>query len=414
MQLLEYEQRFAESLGHLLKRFCPEELLSTLSENLVQLRELELELVGKAKGARESDLQGARHIVETGHLENIITECADVLGKRELLQLLVELGSLCVTHGEFAMAKSLFTRVIDRCGSGTSFASLAGMACYKRAEIRIRQAHWNGVAVDLKKAESHFRKGRDSEGLAIVANSRGVQASEQGSLKKAAEFFTKAHASFEKSGNQERAAMSLMNLGIVATITGRWDEALAHYTRVLPTFQATGQSKRLTEVHHNMGMLYLAKGEYRTALAQFDDCVTHAQQMGYRAFVGLANLGKATAYARLEDYALSMVFAQKALTVFRQLNDKLSIADVYRIKGIIHRELNQPQLAELYLRTSVRLNEEYQSPLSLGEAYVELGRLYKRIHQKSEAMKAIRKAVASFKKIGAAQDIRVAQAVLAA
>ncbi len=413
MQLMENHTGFAESLGHLLKRFCPEALLKLLNEQVEHLRVLESELIDQAR-SKESELRAEHSFVEAGYLENIITECERELGKREYLELMVELGSLCTKYGEHSAAKTVFSNVIEAAGAEVRFASIAGTAFCKRAEIRLRQAHWTGAQLDLKKAAAMYKKAKDAEGLAIVENSYGVFASEQGDVRKATTHFRRAQSGFEKSGNVERANTSLMNLGILATIAGRWDEALAHYQRILPQFEKLGQMSRLVEVYHNIGMLFLAKGDLRAAINQFDESLSHANLLHYRAFAGLAYLGKAAAYARLEDYPLAMVFAQKALGIFRQLNDQLSIADAYKVKGIIHRELDHPQLAELYFRTSLRLNEEYNSPLNLGETYAELAKLYKRLHQESKATQAVKKAVTYFKKVGAQHDARNAQAIVAA
>ena len=413
MQLLEYHKSFAESLGHLLKRFCPEPLLKTLSEQVEHLRALEIELIEKAKG-KENEVRGDHSVIETGHLENIITECERGLGKRDLLELLLEMSNLCIKFGEHSAAKTVLGKIIEAAGSESRFAAHSGTAYCKRAEVRLRQAHWNGAATDLKRGAIHFKKAKNQEGLALVENSFGVHASEQGDVKKATTHFKKAQAGFEKSGNAERSNTALMNLGILATIAGRWDEALAYYQRILPQFEKLGQVSRLVEVHYNIGMLFLAKGDPKAAINQFDESLNHANVLHYRAFTGLAYLGKAAACAKLVDYPLAMVFAQKALGIFRQLNDQLSIADAYKVKGIIHRELDHPQLAELYFRTSLRLNEEYNSPLSLGETYVELGRLYKRMNQDAKATQAVKKAVSFFKKIGAQHDARSAQAILAA
>jgi tetratricopeptide (TPR) repeat protein len=413
MQSVDFHKGFADSLGHLLKRFCPEALLKSLNEQVEHLRLLEAEIMGQAKG-KESDLRAEHSILEAGYLENIITECACALGKREFLELLVELGSMCIKYGEHSAAKAVLSKVIEAAGSDQRYASASGTAYCKRAELRLRQAHWTGAQVDLKKATTMFKKAKDSGGMALVENCYGVYASEQGDVKKATSHFRKAQTGFEKSSNVERANMALMNLGILSTIAGRWDEALAHYQRILPQFEKLGQMSRLVEVHHNIGMLFLAKNDLKAAINQFDESLTYANQLHYRAFSGLTYLGKAAAYARLEDYPLAMVFAQKALSIFRQLNDQLSIADTYKVKGIIHRELDHPQLAELYFRTSVRLNEEYKSPLNLGETYAELAKLYKRTHQNSKASQAVKKAVTYFKKVGAQQDARNAQAILAA
>lgn len=412
MQTMDQHKSFAESMGHLLKRFCPEDLLKVLSEELEQLKAIEAELTEKAK-AKEADLHGEISVIETGHLENIITECSRGLAKRPFLELLLDLGALCLKYGEFTAAKSVYKRIIDTAGTDAKSSTLSGKAYAKRAEIRLRQAHWTAAVNDLKKAAALFKKAKDAEGLAMVENSFGVYATEQGDMKKAATHFKKAQAGFEKAGNSERANTALMNLGILASIAGRWEEGLAYYQRILPQFEKLGQVSRLVEVHHNIGMLFLAKGDAKAAISQFDESLNHASLLHYRAFIGMGFLGKAAAYARLTDFPLAMVFVQRALGIFRQLSDHLSIADAYKVKGIIHRELDRPQLAELYFRTSLRLNEEYNNPLNLGETYLELGRLYARTKEPAKAAQALKKAATYFKRVGAVHEAKTAQSLMA-
>jgi tetratricopeptide (TPR) repeat protein len=413
MHTIESHNSFAENLGHLLKRFCPEGLLKALGDALDHIKITERELTEKAKN-KEAELLVERSIVDTANLEHIITECGQGLAPREFFELLFEIGCLCLRFGEFKTAKIVFTQVIGEAGSESRFGSVVGRAYCKRAEIRLRQAQWTTAQNDLKRGAQVFKKAKNVEGLAGVENSLGIFATELGNTKQAVTHFKKAQTGFDRSGDAERSSAALMNIGIVNTIAGKWDEALAHYQRILPQFEKLGKVSRLVELHHNLGMLFLAKGDSKAALSQFDESLNHARFIQYRAFVGLAYLGKATAYARLADHPLAMVFVDKSLTIFRELNDHLSIADTYRVKGIIHRELNHPQIAELYFKTSLRLNEEYNNPLNMGETYFELGKLYKHTQQNTKAAQTLKKAVGFFKKVGAQSDARSAQTVLAA
>jgi tetratricopeptide (TPR) repeat protein len=413
MQTIESHNSFAENLGLILKRFCPEDLLKSLGSQLDQIKIAERELTERAK-SKESEQLYERSIVETGNLENMITECEHGLAKKEFFELVLEIGSLCIRFGELTTARKSFTRIIDTVGKDSRFSAVAGRAYSKRAETRLRQAHWTSAQNDLARGAAMFKKSKNVEGLAGVENSLGIFASEQGDTKKAVTHFKKAQSGFDRSGDAERSQTAMMNLGILSTIAGHWDEALAYYQRALPQFEKLGKISRLVELHHNLGMLFLAKGDSKAALSQFDESLNHARFIQYRAFVGLAYLGKATAYARLADHPLAMVFVDKALTIFRELNDQLSIADTYKVKGIIHRELNHPQIAELYFKTSLRLNEEHNSPLNIGETYFELGKLYKNTQQNSKAVQTLKKAVGFFKKVGAQNDVRSAQSALAA
>lgn len=341
-----------------------------------------------------------------------LIRCEDLLPTKEYLELLLEVGNLCVDYGDHVRAEELYSTVAKVAAKKLSFAVQAGSAFLHSAELSIRQARWTEALRRLKESKRHFTRARYQRGLAQVENHLGVYYAQRGDTAQARQHLKRALAVFEKANDIERMSTILMDLGILSNIAGDWEEALSNYQRALPEFEKAGSIHRLAELHHNMAMTLLAKRDYRSAVSQFDESLTYANQLDYQPLQGLALLGKATAYARMGDHPLAMAFANRALNIFRQTRDHLSVADSYKVKAIVQRELNNLDVAELYLQTSIRLNQQYENALNLGESYFELGLLHSARNQPQKASEALRRSAALFKRVGARHELTAAQQMM--
>lgn len=396
-------QSFREQLTRLLSKHCDVSTMRKIESILAVIRDSDKALMDQAK--KGPDTEVAQDLVEESFIYQILAECENVLQPKEFISVITEIANLCVEHGEFTTAESLFGNAIEASKDGGRFINQEAEALQNRAGVMLRQARWDSAKADIKESKRLFSKTRNDIGLGKIENSLGIFMAQQGNTKESIVHFKRAASLFEKAKRVDYSSTAHMNLGIVATMRGKFDEALVAYKRALTEFESIGEVSRLAELHHNIGMLFLVRGETDSAVGQFDESLNYANQIHYEDIVGLASLGKATAYARKKDFVLAHLFGNKALSVFRRLNAHLSIADTYKVKGIIQRELKHYDAAELYFNTSINLNEGYGSPQNLAEAYVEVGILRKQVGDKAMAKQDFQKSMKYFKQVGAAHSV---------
>lgn len=400
-----------DRLWALLSRYSTDSVVGEFQEHITKMQQVESELLESAS-KRGMEKEEEENVFDKVQLEIILKRCKEHLPKKEYLELLLEVGTLCADYGDHKRAEELFAAVRGNAKSKPAFTVQAGLASLHSAELSIRQARWAEALERLKESRKDFARARYQRGVAQVENHLGVYYAQQGDIKHARQHFNKALSFFQKAKDLERLSTIIMDIGILSNIAGDWEEAVSSYQRALPEFERAGSVERLAELHHNMGMTMLGKQDYNSAIAQFDESLTYANQFDYKHLRGLAMLGKATAYARMKDYPLAMAFANRALNIFRQVHDELSVADSYKVKAIVQRELKNFDIAELYLLTSIRLNEQYNSGLNLGESYFELGVLHSMRNDAQKAERALKQSATFFRRVGARHELTATQQMM--
>ncbi len=407
-------ETFVDDLLEIISKYCSKELVEKIRRQLDLIRTSEETAL---KDAPDREIQGAAgetELLRRIDLDYVITACKQELAGPDFLELVLEVGNLCLSHGELSKAKELFSSVIATGGARGRTARLAGQALLKRAEIHQRQAEFELAFGDLKRARQLFGRMKDRASIGRVENVLGVCFAERGQPKQARAHWLKALTVFERSKQEVLAGTVLMNLGILANISGKSDEALAFYQRALPRFEHAGQIIRLAELHHNMGMSYLSKREYQAAIGQFDESLIYSSQLHHQPLIALSYLGKASAYSRIGDLPLSMALANKSLQLCYQLNDRLTIADIYKVKGVVQRSMKNWEVAELYLMTSLRINADFDNFLNLAETYYELGLLYREMSEPQKSREAFEQSLKGFKRVGATREAAGVKAELGA
>jgi tetratricopeptide (TPR) repeat protein len=314
-----------------------------------------------------------------GKIDLLITFGSEKLPKDKYLLLIHNLGSYCITIGEFGTAIVLFEKVIKEVTNKSKYFLIKADAFLKLSETYRRRAEWQNSFNYVKKALYLYRKNNDLIGLAKSLNILGTIYGEQGNFKSALQYFEKSLSTIGKSRDNEFKGKIEINLGIIHNILGNYDSALSYFNRALITYNNTTNLMRIAEIRHNIGFMQLNIQKTNLALKEFDKSISTSIKIGYLPVLGISYLGKSFTFAVKKDYNLADAFADKAMQICSRTNDKLSVAEVYKIKGIIQRERNNFAEAENFLKTSLRINKEYGNKFNEAETYLELGALYKKI-----------------------------------
>jgi len=361
----------------------------------------------KSKQRVEFDLQeDPRLRIET---DLLITFAESKLNRNKFLELLLSLGQMAITTGEFSLAIDINEKLLNETKDKKEYLNIAANAFLSLGELNSRQAHWQLSFNNIKKAEELFERQKDSYGKAKCENLLGTIYGETGDLKKAKKYFENSLTLIGNKQDYSLKGKIEINLGIINNIHGNYDLALSYYNRALLNFQKLNNLKRIAEIKHNIGMTYLKLNKYELSLNNFDQSISVSLQAGSLNTLGITYVSKAYLYTLKKDFSLAEAFADKAMDICYKTNDKLSIADIYKIKGIIQKNKSNYETSENYLLTSLRINKEFRNKLNYAETNFELGLLFKEMGNGKESKTYFNEAIKYFKNINALPEIKIIQ-----
>jgi tetratricopeptide (TPR) repeat protein len=346
-------------------------------------------------------------------LDRLITLCHSRLPIEDVCEVLLGIGDVFKAHGEMNRAEEMYSLALTK-GEESGKKGYVAEAYMRRGEVYSRKADWKQSNADLGRSRSIFAELRHHDALGRVENILGTNYAEQGKITQAAGFFARALTLFERTRQTQMAGVVLMNLGIICNIVGDFDSALTHYTRAQSCLEEVGDLNRLAELHHNMGMSYMSKHLLNEAIREFDRSHFLSVSTGNTPLMALAGLAKANVYYLLHDLPVALQLVNTSIEQFTQTHDRLSLADAYKVKGMIHREMKSLDAAESYLQTSLRINVELNNQVNIGETYFEIGILATTRKSQAAALQAFQQAKATFKKVGALENVKKAQNQIAA
>ena len=256
---------------------------------------------------------------EKKQIEYVPEKQSDVLNK---IDLLLNLGSYCITIGELSTAIILFEKIIKEVKKENKYFIIKADAFLKLSEAYRRKAEWQNSLAYVKKALYLYRKNNELNGLANSLNILGTIYGEQGNFKSALQYFEKCLSMIAKSKDNEFKGKIEINLGIIYTILGNYNTALSYFNRALITYNKAGNIKRVAEIRHNIGFLYLRNQKTTSALKEFDRSIATSIKIGYLPTLGVSYLGKSFTFAMQKDYNLADAFADKAMQICSRTNDK--------------------------------------------------------------------------------------------
>ncbi len=163
----------------------------------------------------------------------LITFAEPKLNRNKFLELLLSLGQMSITAGEFSLAIDINEKIIFETKDKKEYLNIAANAFLSLGELNSRQAHWQQSFNNIKKSAELFEKQNDSYGKAKCENLLGTIYGETGELKKAKKYFESSLSLIENRKDYSLKGKIEINLGIINNIQGNYDHALSYYQRAL-------------------------------------------------------------------------------------------------------------------------------------------------------------------------------------
>jgi len=207
-------------------------------------------------------------------------------------------------------------------------------------------------------------------------------------------------------------ARCLNNLGIIAFLRGNPKGALAAYQRALAAYQRAGLLRGLAETHHNIGISCRQLGDYRGALEAAEQAARLSRQVQDDSLVGLVLTGRAEIHLALGDPALAEAELQAAEQAYNRVQFRAGLAEVWRVRAGVARARRALPAAVQLLREAAELAATHGTAEVLSATERDLGDALEAAGDAAGARSARERALAIFRRLGAADEVRALEVLL--
>ncbi|MCA9791648.1 MAG: CHAT domain-containing protein [Candidatus Eremiobacteraeota bacterium] len=257
----------------------------------------------------------------------------------------------------------------------------------------------------LEKAESLLVAPAD-EGRASFLNRAGMLWARYSRYDRARPLYDEALELARKEQDRGLQASILNNLGEFQNSTGSLDKAESTYRLAYELFEQESDLRGLAYLCNNLGQVYFDQGRYRQALqtlARAEKLCLDPDVFGKPVpLLGtvLNAIGLTHVFLGRGDDAQS--YYERALAIRRALNDRRGEVVTLTNLAVLQGELQQEEKATETTLEALGLALELKDPQLVANLYNNLGSQYLAAGDLEAAEQAFTKALASFRKIGAA------------
>ena len=331
------------------------------------------------------------------------------------------------------------------------------------AWVRFRQ----GQLDEALSLASSAALGLDLEGaedpitLASLYNTMGGIRWQQGNLSEAITYVGRSLELYERAGYAWGTANAFSNLGVLHYRLGNWPEALDNWQRALQLRQTIGDIQHQAITLNNLCFLRISLGAHEQAKRDAEEALALGKRLGDNWIIApsLVNLSQlalaqsdpqtaaihaeaalelsqaigsneiqvqarsilALTQAETENVETALESAERALALARQGGFQDLEGDCLLALGIVRARLGQWLEAETLFHESIEVCLQQQDPYRHGLALLEMGRMYQSLARtgdlagaewRAKAVQALNGAIERFERLGAARDLKLAQAAL--
>jgi tetratricopeptide (TPR) repeat protein len=298
-------------------------------------------------------------------------------------------------------------------------AALPAATAAGRTPIALRAAEAHGRLGSLAEAErwvtlalESARARGEPHAELRARNYQAAIALNRGSLDEAEGHFAAAVDMARALGDPGSEARCFNNLGIIAFLRGDAKAALASYQPALAAYQRAGLLRGLAETHHNIGISRRHLGDFRGALQAAEQAARLAREVEDESLVGLVLTGRAEIHLAMGDAALAEAELQAAEQAYRRVQFRSGLSEVWRVRAGVARARGDLATAVQLLREAAELAATHGTAEVLSAAERDLGAALEASGDRAGARAARERALAIFRRLGAAHEIEALVASL--
>lgn len=331
-------------------------------------------------------------------------------GERRV-EILLALGEMEEHLGEWDLA-------IERCREVLRMAGedwrISGRALLQLGTLHFRKCAWEESERALRQALQQFAELEDGKAQVAALVKLGQIALERGRLDQAAMHFGDARHLVLQSGDPAALGAVSSSLGLVSERRGQYLKSVLYYTEALQAFRKAGHRYGICETYQRFGELHAVQQGWDDALECYAESVRQAREMGTVSQLASSLAGRALAQLGAGDIEAAEGSCVAARTYMEQMQDRLGLAACDRIEGTIHRQQARYAPAEELLQRAKHLFVDLENPLGVAECNREMGQLLQLRGDVEGARQHLGESSALFGRIGAIEEARKAEELLAA
>ncbi len=248
------------------------------------------------------------------------------------------LGDTCRMTGDFTEAVAHYeiaVKLADAMDKEASIDASVGLALSKRA-----LGFWKESLLLLKKAESFYKKNKDSEGQAFTLWAKAGALRIKGDIPQAYESFTEARKLFKALGDTSGEGYCLCGMGGTARVLGRPARSKEHYTKANQVFRDIKDTFGTAYSHCGLGNALRMQGDHDAAREQFVRASQLYVRIGDTVSYAYTLWSLAKAHVMTGHSVLAYKYVKEARSLFKKTADprgiiycKISIAEINALRG---------------------------------------------------------------------------------
>ncbi len=324
--------------------------------------------------------------------------------ERELLKILINIGNLHKTLGNWDEAKSYYLRALhlaDKLNDEEASIEIN----FGMGDMERNKGNWEKAEMYFEAAKNIAERRKDKHKLGEAERSLGYLHWRKGEYAEAVEHFTKAIKYAKESNDSGMAGKIFIEMGNVYSDMGNIEKAIEYYKKSIPRLKKMKNYREIGRALNNLGDSYLQLENWKSATEYFARAEDAAAKAGDINMIAWAMFNAAEAYARNGEVEKAKKFCDEAYEVLEKMGDRVAIAAIHRVYGIIAMEEGKWDDAKKHLKKSVEILKELKTPYLLALSLFELGNVYAHKGKIDKARKYYEEAMKIFEGIKSKNNI---------
>ncbi|HEX6628558.1 MAG TPA: tetratricopeptide repeat protein [Gemmatimonadaceae bacterium] len=317
---------------------------------------------------------------------------------------LVEMARAAEQLEENAKALSLYDDALAQFGEDSADSFLPDVLRWKGTLLREKgdtEAAFRCYTTSLEKARLIESENAEAHAL----NCLGTVAQRRGDHKECERLYAQAAELATKAGDQRLLGMIEQNRGVLANMRGDFAQAAAFYSNSLGAFEMSRDEEPMSWVLNNMGILHTKIRNFEEARGYLERALAIALNRNDPVVENVVRLNLAEVWVCLGRLDVASECCAEALDQAQRRADHLTMAGALKIRAAIERQRGALDKSIATLRIAIYEAESAEDPLLHAEMLRELGEISRAVGNAGAARSALREAVASYERIGAAQEL---------
>ncbi len=309
---------------------------------------------------------------------NMALECSeniDNIEKNEILDILMKLGELYRSLGQWDEAIGTYSRAIEISEKLGEQRKIGEINLYL-GSIEKNRGNWDSADICFEAANKIGKGLKDYHMMGDAERGLGYVHWRKGEYKDAVMHYTTAIRYAKETNDTGMAGKVFVEMGNLYSDMGNIQRAIEYYKKSIPRLKSIKSYDEIARVLNNLGDSYMQLEQWDKAIEYFSRCEDAAAKIGDVNIIAWSLFNGAEAFARKGDTTEAKKMCDEAYDVLERMDDRVGIASTYRVYGIISMNERKFDDAIKYLQKSVKILKDLNVKHLLALSEFELGNAF--------------------------------------